>query len=86
MTIKLSDGTEFYVGGAGDCILGISAGLIVTEGYDTAPDRWPNEPDEECQDDAGYLTPAQCIEVCDVMIDRWQRLRERFVQTKTPAS
>lgn len=77
-SIKLSTGTVLDVDGAGSCVLGISADLEVTEGYDHTNEQW-----EGCdwRVDVTPLSVAEKAEVCDVMIDRWSRLKARLLET-----
>lgn len=78
--MKLRTGTVFEVGGAGNEIVGLSADLEVTSGYDVDPAQWhpPVEGDPDWEPPAPQLTTEEKIDVCDVMIGRWQRLRERL--------
>lgn len=74
--IHLSTGRFFGVGGAGECVLGISQDLEVTEGYDHDSREW--ECPEWC-DDLVPLTGAEKAEICDVMAGRWLRLKARVL-------
>lgn len=61
-------------------VIGISKGLGVYEGYDNDLRDW-NE-DVACMQDREALSPGEKIEVCDIMIDRWTRLRAQLSETK----
>jgi hypothetical protein len=81
MTIKLRTGREWEPGGAGNDIVGISADLKVTVGYDHPNEEWDDswdyweDPDPHI---APPLTAAERMEVCDVMIARWLALKQKL--------
>lgn len=64
--IKFSSGREIYA----NCgIIGIDAGLSISEGYDGGI-AWPSH------DWGEPLTKDDMRELADMLIDRWQRFKE----------
>jgi hypothetical protein len=78
--IKLKSGREWEVGGAGSDIIGISDELEVTVGYDHDNDAWEGH---EWNEYVVPLTTAEKSEVCDLMIDRWQRLKAKLLKSES---
>lgn len=73
MRITLSTGTIIDPNNG---TLGINAGLEITEGYDNGVrppvrDKWMED------DDGPFLTPAEQIELADIAIGWWTKLKER---------
>ena len=56
-------------------IIGISPKGEVTEGYDGAF----FDPEFDTEDGEG-LTPGECVELADCMIQRWQEFRVKFIR------
>ena len=80
MAINFKSGRVLEIGGGGDEVIGIGADLEVTEGYDHFLSLWPPDSADE-KDwwlDEPPLTAAEKVEICDVMIDRWQRLKTQL--------
>jgi hypothetical protein len=76
-TIRLSTGKEIY---AHRGIVGISPDLReVTEGYDGGIERG-YETEEDWGDSRYRLTPAERVEIADLMLARWRAYRERWSQ------
>ena len=81
--MKLST-REIDVGGARDDIVGIDANLGVSVGYDTYFRQWEDDFDMVVYV-LGFFVLVGCIEVCDIMIDRWQRLKAKLqAENSTP--
>lgn len=76
MPITLSTGRVVPNNGAGADVFGISADLSVTEGYDTDWRWWPRTAADlnDWHEPAPPFTPAEMIELCGIMAERWQRL------------
>jgi hypothetical protein len=78
--MRLCDGTEIKIGGAGDDVIGIGADLEVSVGYDSLMSRWPQDEDHYDEPiDGDLLTTGQKIMICDEMISRWSALRAKLL-------
>ena len=76
--ITLKSGRVFELHGAGDEVIGIGANLEISEGYDSSLDEWTWTSSRMYDDDEpSPFSVTEKMEICDVMIDRWQRLKER---------
>ena len=66
-------------------IVGISDRLTIAEGYDgglqTPLDNIFNDSDSEEERNTyiDYLNQAECIELADIMIQRWQAFKNQFI-------
>ena len=77
--MKLST-RDIEVGGAGLEIVGISADLDVSVGYDNGMRLWPGDDvyadlENEWFDEEPPLSVAERIEVCNIMVKRWLALK-----------
>ena len=64
-------------------IVGIDADLNVTEGYESGLRQWVNDTDPRWREAyPELLTAGEQIELCDLLIDRWTRLKAKFIEAK----
>lgn len=76
--IKLRSGREVC---STNRILGISPTLDITQGLDEHITMMPDEMWDE--PDWGGLAPDEIAELCDIAIDRWQRLKALMATLET---
>jgi len=63
-----------------DDTVGINGDLIIGFGYDEQ--GYTPDCDYIEDDDYKKLTAEECVELADMMIERWQSLRAKYKQTK----
>jgi hypothetical protein len=74
--VVFSNGKEMYAYAG---IVSILNNEELVYGYDGTFGYLPGYWDEEVRD---LLTPEECVEIADYMINQWKEFRERYTQCK----